>query len=85
MEEFNDERFIDNYPIQASIKTTENILEQMKRSVCKIYNGREKGTGFFCKIHNNNQEKDIKVLITNNHVLDKDYFKKKKSNRNIFR
>ena len=77
MEEFNDERFIDNYPIQASIETTENILIQMKRSVCKIYNGREKGTGFFCKIHNNNQKKDIKVLITNNHVLGKNYFNKK--------
>ena len=78
MEEFNDEKFINNYPFQASIETTENILIQMKRSVCKIYNGREKGTGFFCKIHNNNQKKDIKVLITNNHVLGKDYFNKKK-------
>ena len=78
MEEFNDEKFIDNYPFQASIETIENILIQMKRSVCKIYNGREKGTGFFCKIHNNNQKKDIKVLITNNHVLGKNYFNKKK-------
>ena len=58
---------------QLSIKGTETILEQMKFSVCKILNVENKGTGFFCNIPLEN--KFIKVLITNNHVIgDKDLF-----------
>ena len=74
--EVKDEKLIEDYPIKISIETMENIICQMKKSVCKIYNGRIKGTGFFCKIHYKN--KIIKALITNNHVLDEAYLNKKK-------
>ena len=60
----------DNYPIPVSIKKTEKILKQMKECVCKIY-CENPGTGFFTKI------KNMPVLITNNHVLQKDEITKK--------
>ena len=42
----------------------------MKENICKIYlNDGSKGTGFFCKILSNNN-KELKVLITNNHVIN---------------
>ena len=45
----------------------------MKFSVCKILNVEKKGTGFF--YNNPLENKFIKVLITNNHVIgDKDLF-----------
>ena len=53
-----------------TIEKTEIILNQMKNSICKI-EGKEIGTGFFCKI--NYQEKIIPVLITNAHILDKEF------------
>ena len=51
-----------------SIRSTEIILEQMKKCVCKIHKGETKGTGFFARIPYNNEF--IKVLITNNHILN---------------
>jgi len=43
------------YPKPVSIEATEKILNQMKNSICKVIleSGRE-GTGFFCKIPNEN-------------------------------
>jgi hypothetical protein len=58
-----------------SIDKTEIILEQMKKSICKI-NGKKKGTGFFCKIAYNN--KLIPVLMTNYHIIDDNYIEKNK-------
>jgi len=49
------------------IKSLEIILEQMKKSVCKIHSGKAKGTGFFTKIPFKNSF--LPVLITNNHIL----------------
>lgn len=67
-----DEAFITESSLQISMETTEIILKQMKKSVCKILNGNKKGTGFFCNIPLQN-DKIIKVLITNYHVIgDKD-------------
>ena len=54
----------------ASLEVTENIIKQMKNSVCKIYNKRKKGTGFFAKIPYNNDL--LTVLITNNNILGED-------------
>ena len=56
------------YPV--SLKQSKTILEQMENCVCKIHNGKEKGTGFFIKIPYKNDSLD--VLITNNHVLNED-------------
>ena len=51
---------------------TKKILQQMEKNICKIYDNNNKtGTGFFCKIPKNGDECDLmRVLITNNHVLD---------------
>ena len=49
MEEVSCEQKIINYPDPITIKGTTNILEQMKKSICKIYKGN--GTGFFAIFH----------------------------------
>ena len=68
MNDFKDEKILDNYSFMVNIENTKKILSQMKSNVCKIYNGETKGTGFFCKISHENE--DINLLITNNHVLE---------------
>ena len=66
MEEIKEKHIQDSLePI--SIKSTEIILEQMKRCVCKIHIGGIKGSGFFTKIPY--KKGLLSVLITNNHVL----------------
>ena len=74
MEEVIKEIHNEKYPKIASIENTKMILEQMKKSICKIYkkNGK-KGTGFFCKIKYGN--KNIKVMITNYHLINDKYIK----------
>ena len=59
----------------VTIKQTEEILNQMKKSICKI-KGKLTGTGFFCYI--NYEDKDIPCLITNYHVLDDNFIKQNK-------
>ena len=44
------EAYVEKHPLPFSIEETEEILEQMKNSICKIYNNNKKGSGFFCKI-----------------------------------
>ena len=61
----------DSYPKWISLKSTEIIIEQMKSKICKIFLDSGNGTGFFCKISFPNN-KLIPVLITNNHVIDKE-------------
>ena len=58
----------------------ENITNSgIKKCVCKIELGQKKGTGFFCKV----PPKNIKLFITNNHVLNQDSLNIEK-NLNIF-
>ena len=67
---------IEGLPSPVSIKSTECILKQMKSYVCKIINGKKSyGSGFFCKIQfpDNSQ---VPVLITCNHIIDKDFLLK---------
>ena len=73
MSDINKEKYLDNYPIPVTIDCTNKILEQMKRCICKINNKKGKGTGFFCHILYNN--KNIRVLITNNHIIDEEIIK----------
>ena len=71
------EQKIANYPECANIEKTETILKQMKNCVCQINKGEGKsGSGFFCYIPYENKE--LKVLITNYHVIDEKYIKEKK-------
>ena len=71
MSDIKQEKLIKEQPIPVSIENTKEILFQMENCICKIYlkNG-EIGAGFFCKIPFNNNL--LPVLITNNHVLNKD-------------
>ena len=62
-----EEKFVENALKPVNIETTEEIVHQMKKCVCKIYSKGKRGTGFFTKIPYKSSYK--KVLITNNHVL----------------
>ena len=74
--EINPEIYFEKSPKPVSFENTEKILSQMKNCICKIYKDKgETGTGFFCKIPYPNQSKLLKVLITNNHVLNEDDLK----------
>ena len=44
----------------------------MERCICKIKIGETQGTGFFCQIPFPNKDNMLKVLITNNHVINSD-------------
>ena len=75
MEEIINEGIIKDSIDSLTIKQTEEILNQMKKSICKI-SGEKTGTGFFCDI--NHENKDIPCLMTNYHVLDVEYIKRNK-------
>ena len=65
------EKLLSNYPLPVTIDETKLILKQMRYSICKIENKNGDGTGFFCQISNK------KLLITNNHVINKEIIKDK--------
>ena len=69
MEEIK-EKYISDSIEPISINSTEIILNQMKKCVCKIHIKGKKGTGFFAKIPYKNNF--ISCLFTNNHVLGED-------------
>ena len=69
------EELINKYPILITIEKTEEILKQMKKSICKIKNKKAKGTGFFCYIPNY----EIYLMITNNHIIDEEIIKENNS------
>ena len=70
------EKFLDDYPSIITIEKTETIIEQIKHSICKIYNDGTQGTGFFCKIMNRKGKK-FRVFITNNHIIGYDQINEK--------
>ena len=61
----------------VSLKTSKTILDQMENCVCKMHVGKKKGTGFFMKIPYKNKE--LNVLITNNHVINDEKLEKGKN------
>ena len=69
MEDIKKEKYISSSPESVSLEGTKEIIEQMKNSVCRIYNNGN-GTGFFTKIPY--KTKLLPVLITNNHIITKD-------------
>ena len=70
MNEIKKEISLENYPLPVTIDGTIKILNQLKNCICKIKNKKGSGTGFFCSLPNN-----IKVMITNNHVINEDILK----------
>ena len=76
------ERRLDEWKITGaidaiSLENIEKITEKMKTSICQVYTGDKKGTGFFCKIPY--EGKIIPVLMTNYHVISDDFLKNNKS------
>ena len=63
----NKEKLIKESIYPVNIDVTRKIVEQMEKSICKIQINGEIGTGFFTKIPYN--QKYLKVLITNNHII----------------
>ena len=58
------------YPEMVSLESTEIIANQMRKNIFKIcLKDGSKGTGFFCKIPFINN-KELKVLMTNNHFIN---------------
>ena len=70
------EAHLNNSIIPVSLESTNNIIKQMKYSVCKIHKIGKEGTGFFCKLPY--KSKQIPFLITNNHVLGNEDIEKNK-------
>ena len=75
MEEITKEKKIEDYPIPITIEGTNIILKQLINCFCKIENKKGNGTGFFCSIND-----ELKVLITNNHIIDEEIILKSNSN-----
>ena len=75
MEESTKEKKIEDYPIPITIEGTNIILKQLINCVCKIENKKGNGTGFFCSIND-----ELKVLITNNNIIDEEIILKSNSN-----
>ena len=68
--------FFENSPQSISLQSTIKIKEQMEACIFKIFvtNLGLIGTGFFCLIPF--QNKNLPVMITNNHVLNEETLKK---------
>lgn len=71
------EKKIKNFPEPVSISGTRTILNQLINCICKIKIKGVNGTGFFCSINLGNIN-PINFLITNNHVIDKEYYENNK-------
>ena len=71
------EGYLEDFPIPITSESTEIILSQMRKSICKIYmdNG-VKGTGFFCQVAYPDKNHLAKFLITNNHIIDESHLGK---------
>ena len=76
MEEIEKEKSILNYPLPVTIECTKTILNQLINCICKIENKKGNGTGFFCSIN-----EKLKVLITNNHIINEEIIKTNESIR----
>ena len=66
------ESMLTGYPNVISFECTLNLLNQMKKDICKFKIGNNQGTGFFCKIPFPNKENMLPVFITNNHLIGED-------------
>ena len=78
------ESILTTYPNLIPFDCTKEIINQMERCICKIKIGDNRGTGFFCKIPFPGKENILKVLITNNHVINEDILNKKDEEIEIY-
>ena len=77
--EFIPESILTGYPNVISYECSKKIINQMEKYICKIKIGEEQGTGFFCKIPFPDKENMLKVLMTNNHVINENILNEKDS------
>ena len=69
-EEYIPEKRLKNNVTCIKIKEMAKLIEYTKKRICKIYcNDGGKGTGFFCIIPLDDWDNNLRVLITNNHVI----------------
>ena len=71
------EKLLSDYPIPISLKQNEKIIEQLKTTICNIFLGKGRGTGFFMKIKFPDNEHLLPALITCNHIIDKSFLSEK--------
>ena len=57
-------RIQNEYPNALSLNCSKMIINQMENSICKILDGKEEITGFFCKIPFPDNKNSLDVLIT---------------------
>ena len=69
-EKYIPEKSLDNLGKAIPYKIMKILEEKMQSQICKIECKGGHGTGFFCKIIND--DNILKVFMTNNHVLNKD-------------
>ena len=86
MENVEKEDEITGYPKVISFDCTEEIISQMKKNICKIKIDEinKQGTGFFCKIPFPDENNMLKVLITNNHIINEDILYKENQKISIY-
>ena len=72
MEEEELENHITGYPKTISFNCTETIIEQMRKNICLIKIGKKQGTGFFCEVPFPDKNNMLKVLMTNNHIINEE-------------
>ena len=68
MEDSTKEKYIVTSPEPVSFEGTKNIFDQMNNCVCRIYNNKIEGIGFFTKIPF--KSKLLPVLMTKNHIIN---------------
>ena len=61
----------------VSFENTISIINQMKKSICKVRISQNSGTGFFCKIPFPDKSNMLPVLITPSHVLREEILNQK--------
>ena len=66
-----------NLDINLDINFHKKVINQMKENICEIKKEKEKGTGFFCKIPFPDTNNMLRVLITNNHIINEKILYKK--------
>ena len=83
MEERN-ESILTSYPNVILFECYKEILNQMENNIGKIKIGKKQGTGFFCKIPFSDKNNMLKVLITNNQLINEDILFKEDENILIY-
>ena len=73
------ESYLVGYPNIISYDCSKKINEQMRKNICKIEIGKERGTGFFIMIPFPNRENMLNALITNNHIINDDLLNNKEA------